>query len=67
VGVIPFPTTPGASEPETPSAPTSGPTPPTLRLVAEHDHVWQLRAVEYDETLEVRRYECEACDDVLFR
>jgi hypothetical protein len=51
-----------------PAAPDDGPAgPPTLRLVTEHDHVWHLRAVEYDESLEVRRYECAHCDDVLFR
>lgn len=42
-------------------------TPPRLRLVPEHDHLWQLRSVDYDESLEVRRYECTQCDDVLFR
>jgi hypothetical protein len=40
---------------------------PQLRLVAEHEHVWQLRAVEYDESFEVRRYECDGCTDVLYR
>ncbi|HEX2892590.1 MAG TPA: hypothetical protein VHO29_01130 [Marmoricola sp.] len=38
-----------------------------LHLVPPHEHCWQLRTVEYDDTLEVRRYECETCDDVLFR
>lgn len=38
-----------------------------LRLVQPHEHCWQLRTVEYDDALEVRRYECETCDDVLFR
>ena len=41
--------------------------PPRLRLVPEHEHLWRLLSVEYDEGLEIRRYECEACDDVLFR
>jgi len=29
--------------------------------------VWTLRGVDYDDTFEVRRFECESCDDVLFR
>lgn len=37
-----------------------------LRVVAPHDHEWRLRAVEYDDGLEVRRYECSGCDDVLY-
>jgi hypothetical protein len=37
-----------------------------LRLVPPHDHVWRLRAVEYDDGLEVHRYECSDCDDVLY-
>ena len=45
---------------------TSPPT-PALRLVPGHDHTWELRTVEFDEGLEVRRYECGGCDDVLFR
>ena len=40
---------------------------PNLHLVPPHEHVWQLRSVEYDDGIEVRRYECDACDDVLFR
>lgn len=40
---------------------------PVLRLVPAHEHTWQLRAVDYDEAFEVRRYECEGCDEVLFR
>jgi hypothetical protein len=40
---------------------------PRLQLVAPHEHTWQLRAVEYDEALEVRRYECDGCTEVLFR
>lgn len=40
--------------------------PPRLHLVPEHDHTWRLLSVEYDEGLEVRRYECETCDDVRF-
>jgi hypothetical protein len=35
--------------------------------VAPHEHTWQLRAVEYDDALEVRRYECDRCAEVLFR
>ena len=52
--------------PAQPEQPTSSAR-PQLRLVPEHDHVWELRAVEYDETFEVRRYECAGCDDVLYR
>jgi len=40
---------------------------PHLRLVPLHDHAWRLLSVEYDDGLEVRRYECLDCDDVLFR
>lgn len=49
--------------------PTLEPTEPVARLhlVQPHEHCWQLRTVEYDDALEVRRYECESCDDVLFR
>jgi hypothetical protein len=39
---------------------------PRLHLVPEHEHTWRLLAVEYDEGLEIRRYECESCDDVQF-
>ena len=42
-------------------------TAPTLRLVPLHEHEWRLRSVEYDDALEVRRYECSSCGDVLFR
>jgi hypothetical protein len=64
VSVIPIP-----ELPETPEPPSSASTTvlPRLRLVAGHEHTWMLRAVEYDEALEVRRYECETCNDVLFR
>jgi hypothetical protein len=59
VSVIPVPATPEPSESdETPTRP--------LRLVT-HEHVWQLRSVEYDDAFEVRRYECAGCDDVLYR
>jgi hypothetical protein len=58
VSVIPVPATPEpADSPETPSP---------LRLVS-HEHVWQLRSVEYDDAFEVRCYECTGCDDVLYR
>jgi hypothetical protein len=40
--------------------------PPRLHLVPEHEHTWRLLVVEYDEGLEVRRSECETCDDVRF-
>jgi hypothetical protein len=54
-------------QPVGPAEPT-GPDPaPRLRLVPTHEHAWRLRAVEYDEGLEVRCYECAECDDVLFR
>jgi len=43
------------------------PAAPLLRLVPGHEHAWQLRAVEYDESFEVRRYECEGCTEVMFR
>lgn len=39
---------------------------PRLHLVPEHEHTWRLLMVEYDEGLEVRRYECQSCDDVRF-
>ena len=35
-----------------------------LRLVPPHEHAWRLLAVEYDDGLEVRRYECTGCADV---
>jgi hypothetical protein len=63
VSVIAFPAVPEVPAGPEPDAPAA----PRLRLVPEHDHVWQLRSVEYDESLEVRRYECAQCDDVLFR
>lgn len=53
------------SAPE-PSEPEAAP-PAPLRLVSPHEHDWRLRSVEYDDGLEVRRYECGACEDVLFR
>ena len=42
-------------------------TTPRLRLVPAHEHVWRLRSVEYDDAFEVRLYECDGCDDVLYR
>jgi hypothetical protein len=39
----------------------------TLRLLPGHEHTWELRTVEFDDGLEVRRYECCGCDDVVFR
>lgn len=51
-----------------PAPPVEAPEPaPRLQLVAPHEHTWQLRAVEYDDALEVRRYECDGCAEVLFR
>jgi hypothetical protein len=38
-----------------------------LHLVPRHEHTWELRAVDFDDGLEVRRYECCGCDDVQFR
>jgi hypothetical protein len=59
VSVIPVPATPESSElVETPPRP--------LHLVT-HEHVWELRSVEYDDTFEVRCYECTGCDDVMYR
>lgn len=67
MSVIPFP----RLLPTPPTAPADAGTPTKatspLQLVAPHEHAWQLRAVEYDEALEVRRYECATCEDVLFR
>jgi hypothetical protein len=64
VSVIPVPAAPDAPE----SVATAT---PALRLVTggapAHDHVWELRSVEYDETFEVRCYECTDCDDVMYR
>ena len=37
-----------------------------LHLVT-HEHTWQLRSVEYDDAFEVRRYECDGCDEVVYR
>lgn len=59
----PFPALPEPSEPES-SDPVDV---PRLHLVAPHEHAWHLRAVDYDEGLEVRRYECAECGDILFR
>jgi hypothetical protein len=61
MSIVSFPAMPEPTEPDT------SPQLSRLRLVVGHEHVWQLRAVEYDDTLEVRRYECAGCDDVLFR
>lgn len=59
MSVIPVPATPEPSDPvATPVRP--------LHLVT-HEHVWELRSVEYDDTFEVRCYECTGCDDVLYR
>lgn len=60
MSVTAFPAVPEGPEPGTS-------VPPRLRLVPEHEHLWELRSVEYDDALEVRRYECTGCDDVLFR
>ncbi len=38
---------------------------PTLRVVAPHEHTWQLRGVEYDDTFSVTRFECD-CGEVRF-
>jgi hypothetical protein len=68
VSVIPFPAGSGPSDPSA-AAPEAR---PVLHLVpvqpgAPCEHAWELRSVEYDESLEVRRYECVACDEVMFR
>jgi len=62
VSVFPVPAAPEPSEP--PEA-AEAPAPP-LRLVT-HEHQWELRSVEYDETFEVRCYECTGCDEVMYR
>lgn len=59
VSVIPVPAAPEQPEPAEASA-------RPLRLVT-HEHAWELRAVEYDDAFEVRRYECAGCDDVMYR
>ena len=57
-----------ASAAETsPAATEATPTTPVLQLVPGHDHTWELRTVDFDEGLEVRRYECRNCEDVQFR
>jgi hypothetical protein len=62
VSVNPVPAAPEPSEasenPETPARP--------LRLVI-HEHQWELRSIEYDDTFEVRCYECTGCDEVMYR
>jgi hypothetical protein len=60
MSVVPFRAVPDPTQPDVPSS-------PRLRLVAGHEHVWQLRAVEYDDAFEVRRYECDGCAAVHFR
>jgi hypothetical protein len=59
VSVIPVTATPE------PSAPLDPPASP-LRLVT-HEHVWELRSVDYDDAFEVRCYECTDCNDVMYR
>ena len=41
--------------------------PVRLRLVPQHEHLWRLLTVEYDDGLEVRCYECTDCRDVQYR
>jgi hypothetical protein len=53
---------PPASEPSEPTETTA----PPLRLVT-HEHQWELRSIEYDDTFEVRCYECTGCDEVMYR
>lgn len=53
--------------PSVPEPPALDGAPLRLRLVAPHEHVWQLLSVEYDDGLEVRCYECLDCRDVQFR
>jgi hypothetical protein len=64
VTAIPFGTVPAETDPDTAA--------PHLRLVSptavtEHEHAWRLLSVDFDDTFEVRRYECETCSEVLFR
>lgn len=61
MSVTPSPVTGASSSDETTSPAI------VLRLVPRHEHTWALRAVEFDDGLEVRRYECGSCDDVQFR
>jgi hypothetical protein len=61
VSVIPIPEPPEVGSPTEPTAAA-----PHLHLVPGHEHTWRLLTVEYDEGLEVRRYECQSCDDVRF-
>jgi len=34
--------------------------------VHEHEHVWELRAVEYEDMVTVRVLECLGCQGVMF-
>ncbi|MBJ7528655.1 MAG: hypothetical protein JHD04_03905 [Nocardioides sp.] len=38
-----------------------------LDLPRTHQHLWDLRGVEFEDGLTVRSYECTGCTDVLFR
>lgn len=62
--VVPLPAASPGSGASASTAPGSG---TRLRLVPAHEHTWELRAVDFDEGLEVRRYECSGCEDVQFR
>jgi hypothetical protein len=61
VSITPLPAATASSAAEAASSAT------VLQLVPRHDHTWELRAVDFDDGLEVRRYECSRCDDVQFR
>jgi hypothetical protein len=64
--VVPLPPTAPGPAGSTAASTTRSPA-TRLRLVPAHAHTWELRAVDFDEGLEVRRYECSDCEDVQFR
>ena len=37
-----------------------------LRLVEPHEHTWQLRGIDYDDTGAVREFVCTVCAEVWF-
>ena len=38
-----------------------------LRHAPTHAHSWQLRSVEFEDGVEVSRFDCGGCGEVLFR
>lgn len=56
-------TLPAGFEPLEEAAP--GAPRPLLHVVPVHEHTWQLRGVEYDDSFAVSRFECD-CGEVLF-